>query len=785
MNSVSVLDVPYTSSGMEEISAKITGITFQNAQTGFYIMKVIQEGKRSETITVKGSFPGIPLAVGLKAKFQGKFEVHPTYGKQLVAVSCEVIPEQSRNGIITYLTTNVPSIGPVTAARLYDALGDKLVEILNTDPDQVRSLAFLTKVQADSIIREWSESSESRTSAIFLTDLGLSPAQVKSVFTRFGMKTRETVKDNPYCLYECPGVGFPTADGAARKVGVGKDDVRRIRAIIMFALNELSGSDGHMYCTSSQILEYISKRMFRRHALEAFSHGEYMSDSHFFAALSALSKSGDVHCDGDRIYLKDNWFHESDSARCLASIIAKPPWDFGDLRSILAEFEKDRNLSLSEEQKQAFLLLEKSRACVISGYPGTGKTTLVSAFVNLFERLNLHYSLLSPTGIAAKRLSQVTGKPAFTIHRALGYKHDGGWEFNATNKYVVDAIIVDEMSMVDGATFYRLMSALSDETIVIMVGDAAQLPSVGAGYVLNNLMTCPDVPHVALTRVYRQSKQSDIITTAHAILKGGPVDTRFNRDSEFVYLNLDSDQVMNELCKVSALLKSKEKNFQVIAPMYDGDLGVDNLNKRLREVLNVEFASGKAAKLKHGSVDFYEGDRVMVIRNDYDRMVFNGDVGKIQKISLKGDEVEVKIFDWFDQDSPVPRYIDKVFTYKVEEARHSLKVAYACTAHKVQGQEFEYVLMPMTMQYGIMLYRNLVYTSLTRAKKKAFVFGDAKAFHYAVSNERETVRNSHLGSLIHQSLNSLMEEASQVSDEPADSVAFEAPEEPDRGELPS
>jgi len=263
-------------------------------------------------------------------------------------------------------------------------------------------------------------------------------------------------------------------------------------------------------------------------------------------------------------------------------------------------------------------------------------------------------------------------------------------------------------------------------------------------------MRCPDVPHVALTRIYRQEKTSDIVSVAHSILRGDSVNTSFNKDSEFVFLTYPKDQVVAEISKMSSMLKAKDKNFQVIAPMYDGDLGVNNLNRTLRDVLNPDFSSGKAAKLKSGSVDLYEGDRVMVIRNDYDRMIFNGEVGKIQRISVKQDEVEVKIFDWFDHESVVPRYVDKVFTFKVEEARNVLKVAYACTAHKVQGQEFDYVLMPMTMQYGIMLYRNLVYTALTRAKKKVFVFGDPKAFSYSIMNDRETVRNSRLKELVHE-----------------------------------
>jgi exodeoxyribonuclease V alpha subunit len=734
-----------------KITAKISGIQFQNRNTGFYVLKAKAEGSPKQ-ITIRGTFPGVSVSTGLKAKFTGGYEVHQKFGKQFHATDCEVIPEKGRNGIITYLTANVPSIGMITATRLYDALGDELVNVLNTDPSQVLELSFLTKTQSEAIIREWTEASESRTAAIFLTDIGLNASQVKSVFKKFGVKTKEVVNGNPYKLCECHSVGFSTADNAARKLGIGVDDAKRVRAMILFAMRELTMSDGHMYSTSDQILRYISNKMFKRHAIAAFSHGEYTSDSHFSSNLKSLQDSNDVVSFCDYIYLTQNWVHESMSADYISNIIDQPPREMGDLKEILSDFEESRDITLSDEQRDAFLLLDRSRFCVISGYPGTGKTTLVSAFVNLFEKASLHYVLLSPTGIAAKRLSQVTGKPAFTIHRALGYKQDGGWEFHAGNRYHVDAVIVDEMSMVDGAVLYHLISALPPTTIVIMVGDSAQLPSVGAGYVLNNLMQCQQVPHVSLTRVYRQEKQSDIITVAHSILKGEPVSTRTNTSSQFVYMNFALDSVMDEACKMSTALKSKECNFQVIAPMYDGELGVDNLNKRLREVLNEEFKSGKATKLKHGNVDLYEGDRVMVVRNDYDRMIFNGDVGKVTRVSIKQDEVEVKIFDWFDQDSAVPRYVDKVFIFKIDGARHMLKVSYACTAHKCQGQEFDYILMPMTMQYGIMLYRNLIYTAITRAKKKVFVFGDPKAFSFAIYNERETVRNSNLGDFIRNNL---------------------------------
>jgi exodeoxyribonuclease V alpha subunit len=735
---------------MEEVITKISGVVFSNRTTGFCVLRTTLDSGRE--VFVQGSFPGVPVQVGLKAKFVGRYIEDQKYGKRLHANSCEILPEKGRIGIIQYLTANVPSIGHVTAHKLYERFGDGLVEILNNDPEQIRQVEFLQARQADAILKEWSQASESRTTAIFLTDLGLNSYQVRGVVAKLGVgqATRDKIKENPYCLYDCSGVGFSTADSAARKLGVGVDDARRVRAMILFVMNELAQSDGHVYCESKQILHYITHKLFKRHAVSPFTHGEYMSESHFYASLMELRDAGAIYSDDNRNYLINNWTSENDAAQALSEMVTQSPRPLGDLTTILKEFEADHQLQLSDEQRDAFFMLDRSRVCVVSGAPGTGKTLLTSAFVHLFETNDLHYQLLSPTGIAAKRLSQMTGKPASTVHRALGYGHDGQWEHNKHNKYFCDAVIVDEMSMIDSSTFYHLVSALPATTILVLVGDSHQLPSVGAGDILRSLMGCEEVPHVSLTRIYRQEEASDIIKVAHKILSGKPVDTTFNRKSDFVFLPYPQEKVLDEVRDMARVLKSNDLNFQVIAPTYAGDLGVDNLNLELREVLNSEYASRKASYVKHGDVNFFEGDRVMVVRNDYDRMIFNGDVGKIQRISLKHDEFEVKIFNWFDQEAAVPTYVDKVFSFKIEEAKSVLRVAYACTAHKVQGQEFDYVLMPMTKQYGVMLYRNLVYTAITRAKKKVFIFGDPEAFRIAVGNERDSQRNSHLAQLVHE-----------------------------------
>jgi len=732
---------------VQDIIGKIHGILFSNKGTGYHVVRVVcDDGSKA---VVRGNFPGFAISVGVRAKFMGSWEEHPAYGRQLAAQSCELLVEKGRNGVITYLVSNVGSIGPVTAGKLYAHFGDSLIDVLESSPDRLAECDFLTAKQIGSITEEWRKSSEQRSVSIFLTDLGLTSSQVRSAYSKFGAATSSIVRENAYRLYECPGIGFPSADSAARKLGIGRDDPRRVLAMVQYCMSDLSHAEGHMYVTSDQVLKH-SKRLFRN-GLDHFSHGDYIAESAYYPALSELKRSGTVVSDGFKLYLRHNWEHESVAANCLSAVLKHGPRDLGDLSSILSDFEKSRGIELSPDQRAAFNLLGKSRLCIVSGYPGTGKTTLISAFVNLFDVNNLDYYLLSPTGIAAKRLSQVTGKPASTIHRALGYKSDD-WEFNSSNKFYADAVIVDETSMVDGETLFRLVSALPSTTVLILVGDFEQLPSVGAGFVLKSLMACPDVPHVSLTKIYRQEHQSDIIAVAHEILAGRHVETNRPQGSQFVFLDYKASDVVDEICSLTKLMKEKGANFQVIAPKYDGDLGVNTLNRRLREVLNPEFSSGRAAKIKHGSCDLYEGDRVMLVKNDYDRAVFNGDVGKIQRISLKDDQVDVRVFNWFDQESSVPRYVDKVFTFKVEECKSAMNVAYACTTHKVQGQEFDYVVMPMTMQYGIMLYRNLVYTAITRAKKKVFIFGDPKAFGYAAANERETVRNSDLGPLISSSL---------------------------------
>lgn len=754
---------------MEELVGKIKSITYSDRSTGFYILKISNE--TGKDTTVKGSFYDVSVSTGLKVKFLGTWVDHEKFGRQFDAHRCEIMQEKGRNGVINYLISHVPSIGPITASKLYVEFGDDLLDVLTNSPEKINDVGFLTSTQKESILAEWKQSSMMRTVAIILSDLGLNASQIKTIYKKWGVETKNILNDNPYRLTECEGIGFTTADNVARRFGIEPDDVKRITAITLAIMRDLCNSDGHTYLSSSEIQKH-SIKFFKRHNIEPFSNGPQLSDITFFQGLKSLRDSGHVISDDDKLYLKSHWDSESYSAECVAKMILNGPRNFGSLDEHLNEFKQEKGLTLASEQTEAYMLLNNSNIIVVSGYPGTGKTTLIGAFVHLFEKNNINYSLMSPTGIAAKRISQATGRPAATIHRSLGYKGEEGWTFNRFNKFRVDAVILDETSMCDSSTFCHLISSLLPTTTLILVGDSAQLPSVGAGYVLNNLLNSI-VPHVFLKRIFRQEKQSDIITIAHQIQSGDRVDTAFKKDSDFLFLPFKNEDVVSELCKITSKMKDKNCDFQVISPMYDGLLGVDNLNRELRKFLNEDYVDGKTSSIRSGSTEWHEGDRVMVTKNNYDKMVFNGDVGKIQRISIKDDEVEIKIFDWFDQESPYPRYVDKVFTYKVEEVKRNFRVAYACTVHRCQGNSFDYVILPMTTEYGIMLYRNLIYTAITRARKKVFIFGSELAFYLSTENNREVSRNSNLNNLIERYYNSLVSDLENQPDEdPTDPRRF-------------
>ncbi len=737
-----------------EFVGKVIGVVYTQKSSWFNIIKVRSIGSVdnepiNEDISVKCTIPNFNIVNGLVIRFSGEFKDHPTFGKQFIADSATVINDKTKVGSVAYIISVVPNVGSVTATKLYDFFGDSLVDILENNPERLNEVNFLTDDQKTSIISEFSHANTFRTNSISLANIGFNKSQIKSILTNFPMSRIDEIKSNPYIVSDVPGVGFLACDYAASILDINPDDPIRIKHLVLFALYNFLNSEGHMFTNSSELKNYMNSSTFSRKGIRSFSYGDYISDTHFYNTISTLLNEDYICYHNNDIYPKKFYIQESDAAynlaKCYRSLFKKRL----DISNIIEDFENGKNIKLSPLQKKAIELFNDESVIAISGYPGTGKTLLIGAFVQLFEKNNFTYKLLSPTGIAAKLLSSVTNRPASTIHRALGYNKDGSFTFNRFNKLYADAIIIDEMSMVDSSTFHLLISSLDSKCRIILVGDENQLPSVGNGSVFKQILSS-NIPNVKLTDIYRQDKGNDVIKVARDILDSNPVDLEFNPNSNFLFINTDKDSIMDELKNLSSTLFQKQKNFQIIAPVYDGDVGVKSINNNLRPILNPLY-NDNTRKYKGNGEDIYEGDRVMVIKNSYDHNIYNGDVGKVISIDTKSDCISVKVFNWFDEKNN--QFINKIIDFKLEEARLMLRLAYAVTVHRSQGQSYDFVILPMTNDYSHMLYKNLVYTALTRVRKKVFIIGDPNAFHFSIMNDRDTNRKSNLAFFVNDFIN--------------------------------
>lgn len=703
---------------MTKLRCVVEHITYQNQENGWSVMKVKVKGY-DNLVTLIGSLLDVP--VGSVLLVDGDWRVDPKYGQQFVAQSWTEVMPATIYGIEKYLGSGlIKGIGPVYAKAIVNRFGLETIDIIENNIERLLEVPRLGRKRMEKIRESWEKQKDIKEVMVFLQGYGVSTAFAAKIYRKYGKESVAKVKENPYQLADdIWGIGFKTADGIASKMGYGKNDPRRCRSGILYTLNELA-EEGHVYAKPEQLVEAAVK------LLEA-------EESPVRQALASMIEANDVVSDNEVIYLPPFYHAENGSAMRLQSLLSETSlFNAGIAAEPAAEYgTKSSGIVYDDVQQAAIQKALDSKVMVLTGGPGTGKTTTTQGIIAAFKARHMCILLAAPTGRAAKRMTEATGMEAKTIHRLLEYNPMDGYKRNDENQLEGDALIVDECSMIDILLFYNLMKAIPSNMRLILVGDIDQLPSVGAGNVLRDIIDSQQIPVVRLTRIFRQAQSSRIVMNAHAINAGQFPNIKNGLDTDFFFISQDD---ANEIVKIIiGLVRDRlpkkygcpAKEIQVLTPMQRGTVGAENLNIELQNALN---QSGPS--LARGGYTFRQGDKVMQIRNNYDKNVFNGDIGYITAV----DTTERTLSITFD---------NRVVEYDITEL-DEIVLAYAVTIHKSQGSEFPVVVMPVTMKHYVMLQRNLIYTGITRAKKICVLVGTTKALAYAIRNNTVSKRNTKL-----------------------------------------
>jgi exodeoxyribonuclease V alpha subunit len=715
---------------LESLVGRVYSVVFNKED--YYILNFDVEGSRP--VKAKGSFHGLTdVRCNVPIKLIGQWSNNAKYGREFTIRSWEPWAE-TVGDVKVFLHNCVPGFADLTLVHaLVDRFGLGTFEQLTSHPSDVANLeaAGVSRLSLEQAVLGWERTLATRDLSTLLREGGLNAADVRLAMGRFGMEAARIVASNPFRLMEIAGFSFPKVDRLALHMGCRINDPRRVQGIVLWALQEAAKQQGHLYVPRGEIPEQARLLCERESVIDGSGPTIYAR-----AIAELLEQGAAVLEPTSGLYLPSLHGFEQKAAERLARLAVPSPIEV-DLTLFLDEYERAHGLKLSEAQRHAVELLTKFRVLTITGLPGTGKTTVLRTLVRLLEQFSISFSLMAPTGIAAKRLASVTGHHASTVHRALRF--DGAaWGHDESNPYVTDAVILDEASMMDQELFYRLLSALRPDTRLVLVGDAAQLPSVGPGNVLRELIDCKVVPHVQLTEIFRQAAQGEIVVNSHKINSGQMPEFEGQRvDSEFKFIRLsDEHRILEHIVVMATKLKARDANFQVLSPKYEGVVGVDNLNERLRDALNPAPPGELGPReFKMGAVYFREGDRLMVTQNDYKLNIYNGDVGKLIRVGR--DDLTVKIYG-------IGKAMDMDVVLPHDLAERKLRLAYAITAHKSQGSEFDTIILPIVSSQGRMLQRNLLYTAVTRAKKRVWLLGEEIAIQRAIQNNKVIQRNTAL-----------------------------------------
>ncbi len=712
------------------LQGTVERITYVNEETQYVVARLDVPGSR-DLATIVGNLPS--LTPGETLRLQGTWTHHKKYGDQFHVQQYETVAPATLTGVQRYLGSGlIKGIGPVFAKRLVDAFGLDTLRVIEEEPDRLRTVEGIGPLRVQRITTAWAEQKEIREVMLFLQGHGVSSTYAVKIFKAYGQAAIATVKANPYRLaQDIYGIGFKTADGIARNLGVPPDSPLRAQAGIIHVLQALS-DEGHVYAPEADLLREAETTLEIPRPLLA----DAMAD----LAREGLVVAEELPGGGRAIYLTPLHVAEEQVARRLADLLRAPRLPVRvDVEKALVWVEGVTGLQLAPQQREAIRMALTHKALVITGGPGTGKTTILRCIIQILEKKGVRIHLASPTGRAAKRMAEATGHQALTIHRLLEWSPAAaGFQRNAHRPLETDLVIVDEASMIDVVLMNGLLRAVPLMATLVLVGDADQLPSVGPGTILRDILESGRVPSVRLTEIFRQAEQSRIVLNAHRVNRGEFPDLSRpagGGDSDFHFLPEEEPERLQQLIvelasrRLPARLRfDPVEDIQVLTPMHRGVIGATQLNAALQAALNP--ARAGVVEVMRGGRIFRVGDRVMQVRNNYDKEVYNGDIGRIARIDLEEQEVVVRV-----DGRPV--------TYDFSEL-DELMLAYAATVHKSQGSEYPAVILPMHTTHYPMLQRNLLYTALTRAKRLLVLVGMKKALAIAIRNDATLRRCSRL-----------------------------------------
>ncbi len=694
---------------MDQIKGVFDSYVYYNELNGYSVIK-LEEG-----ITAVGYLP--PLNKADHLLLDGEFVFHQRFGNQFKINSYAFIHPVSEDEIIKYLGSRVlTGIGERMAKRIYAKFGNETMEMLDNNIERLLEIDGIGKKKLKLIKEDWQKQKSVRDVMLFLQKHGITPAYAHKIFTAYGEKTIELVSKNPYRLADdIWGIGFKIADSVGKSFGIQDYDPNRIKAGIIHTLKE-AAAQGNVFMPALQLTQSASE-MLRVH----LSPDDKLLDE--------MSGDKDIVIHQDKIYLPSLYYSERAIEQKLLSLLNQPDKMTKEEIETLGLFTS----LFSEEQLEAINSSLIHHVMILTGGPGTGKTTTLRGIINAHIKLEKKIALAAPTGRAAKRMTEVIGLEARTIHRLLEFVPSTGYfSVNADNPIQADLLVIDEVSMLDTLLMYSLLDAVADETTVVFVGDSDQLPSIGPGNVLNDMISSNLIPTFRLTKIFRQEEQSEIIFAAHKINKGEVLKIVNKEESDLFFIEeTDSAEIPGiilSLCRERLPLKYKFNSFtdiQVITPMYKGDAGADNLNELLQFGLNEN-----PPLHKHAGKKYKIGDKIMQLRNNYEKYVFNGDIGLIQDISSHKKIMSVN-------------YGGKVVDYSFTEL-DEITLAYSITVHKSQGSEYPCIILPLTTSHFPLLQRNLLYTAVTRAAKLMIIIGSKQAMGMAIKNNRVTKRYTSL-----------------------------------------